>query len=179
MRKKKVIFICFTCVILCMIAICGCTQKKIDPEKIQVPEDFNFAITWNVYGISSYDSATGTLIKTTDATYPENYITNLELSEETLKEIYIKLTKDINLNSYKNEYNPFSFVSTPTQTIIISLTSDGASKTVSCEDIALGEAEEARTEKAKKFVKVMDEIVEIITATEEWKSLPDYEFGYD
>ena len=179
MRKKKAVTICIVCIILCMTAICGCTQTNIDPEKVQVPEDFLFSITWNVYGISSYDSETGTLIKTTDATHPENYITNLELSEETLKEIYIKLTKDIDLYSYKNEYNPFSFVSQPTQTIIISLTADGASKTVTCEDIALGDAEEARTQKGRKFMKVRDEIVEIITNTEEWKSLPDYEFGYD
>ena len=111
MRKKKAVTICIVCIILCITAICGCTQTKIDPEKIQVPEDFAFSITWNVYGISSYDSKTGTLIKTTDATHPENYITTLNLSEETLKKIYIKLTKEIDLYSYKNEYNPFSFVS--------------------------------------------------------------------
>ena len=32
--------------------------------------NYSFSLTWNTYGISSYDSKTGTLIKTSDATNP-------------------------------------------------------------------------------------------------------------
>jgi len=33
--------------------------------------------------------------------------------------------------------------------------------------------------KARNFMRVKNEIVDIITDTDEWKALPDYEFGYD
>ena len=45
-------------------------------------ESFSFSLVWNCYGVSSYDSETGRLIKTTDATNPEDYITHCELTED-------------------------------------------------------------------------------------------------
>jgi hypothetical protein len=36
-----------------------------------------------------------------------------------------------------------------------------------------------KNKKARDFMRVQDEIVDILTSTEEWKALPDYEFGYD
>lgn len=179
MRKKKIFPILFVCVLICFIALYGCKQTKSDPEKVIVPKDFTFSITWDCYGISSYDSGTGTLIKTNHATHPEDYITTLELSEDVLKEIYIKLTEDMDIYSYHNNYNPFSYDSRPTETIIISMTADGKSKTVTCENIAFGDPEDAKNKKGQKFIYVKNEIVNMITNTEEWQSLPDYEFGYD
>ena len=181
MRKKKAVTICIVCIILCITAICGCTQTKIDPEKIQVPEDFAFSITWNVYGISSYDSKTGTLVKTWDATHPEDYITTLQLTEDELKSVYIKLTRDIDLYSFTEKYNPFrrGYDSRPTQTIIVSIEENGKSKTVTCENIAFGDEKWMKNKKARNFMRVKNEIVDIITDTDEWKALPDYEFGYD
>ena len=53
-----------------------------------VPENLSFSLTWNTYGISSYDSATGKLVKTTDATNPEDYITTLQLDGTQLFAIW-------------------------------------------------------------------------------------------
>ena len=103
----------------------------------------------------------------------------MELSEDVLKEIYIKLTKEIDIVSYNDKYNPFPYESTPTQTIIISIKADGKSKTVTCKNIAFGEAQDAIGGKGKRFIEKTDEITSILMNTEEWKSLPDYEYGYD
>lgn len=177
MKKGKIaIFVFF--LMLCTIVFSGCT-KKIDSSKVILPDDFTFSITWGVYGISSYDSETKTLVKTTDATHPEDYITTLELSEDVLKDIYIKLTKEIDIFSYSDKYNPFPYESTPTQTIMISVKADGKSKTVTCKNIAFGEPEDAIGGKGKRFIEKTDEITSILMNTEEWKGLPDYEFGYD
>ena len=53
----------------------------------RAPEDFSFALTWNCLGVSSYDSATGKLVKTTDATHPEDYVTEYRLTEQERRQI--------------------------------------------------------------------------------------------
>ena len=155
--------------------------KEKDPAFVTVPEDFCFSITWGCYGISSYDSATGTLIKTKDATHPEDYITTLHLTEEQLKEAYLKLTEEIDLYAYNHKYNPFpsGYASSPTQTIILSIKENGKEKTVLCENIPFGDESKMKNKKARRFMRVKDEIVDMICDTKEWKSCPDYEFGYD
>ena len=50
--------------------------------------DFAFALTWNCYGISSYDSQTGKLVKTTDATNSDDYVTYYQLTDQDKE--YIK-----------------------------------------------------------------------------------------
>ena len=180
MRKSMLFILTFILIILSS----GCTlltNKPVDSSEITLPEDFSFSITWNCYGISSYESKTGTLIKTTDATKPEDYIIEMHLPEDELKNIYLKLTEDINLFSYSDKYNPFrkGYDSRPTQTIILSITATQKTKTVTCKNIAFGEEKWMKNKKARDFMRVQDEIVDILTSTEEWKSLPDYEFGYD
>ena len=184
MRKFRTFLFLF--VILCIAVSCGgCSlfgdeENAVDIENVKVPEDFTFSITWDVYGISSYNSADGKLVKTWDATHPEDYITTLTFSEEELREIYVKLTQDINLYHYSNNYDPSGgILSTPTQTIIISMTANGKSKTVSCKDIAICTESDCKNQKAKDFLRGKNEIVSMIKDTEEWLSLPDYEFGYD
>ena len=44
--------------------------------------DYSFSLTWNTFGISSYDSKTGKLVKTKDAPNPEDYITTHFLTAE-------------------------------------------------------------------------------------------------
>ena len=48
---------------------------------------FSFNLTWGCYGVSSYDSETGILVKTNDATNPEEYVTTYYLTEEEKKQI--------------------------------------------------------------------------------------------
>ena len=65
------------CLVWALPVLAGCEKKSAG-----VPEDFEFSLTWGVYGISSYDSQTGRLVKTTDATHPEDYVTTHRLTQE-------------------------------------------------------------------------------------------------
>ncbi len=141
-------------------------------------DEFSFALTWNTYGISSYDSATGKLVKTTDATNPDDYVTTLQLDGAQLFEIW-ELLWDLDIEEYPNEYDPHrgALASNPSMTLILTLRDGDNVKTVRAEDIALTyESDDAM---GQKFLDACKGIRDILTATEEWKSLPEYEFFYE
>ena len=139
--------------------------------------NYSFSLTWNTYGISSYDSKTGTLIKTSDATNPKEYTTNLKLTEQQYSAIW-KLIKGLDIESYPDEYNPHgNGVSTPYMTLILSVKADGIDKTITVKETML--SYEADNKKGQKFLDTCKGIRDILTATEEWKALPEYEFFYD
>ena len=142
-----------------------------------VPDNLSFSLTWNTYGISSYDSATGKLVKTTDATNPEDYVTMLELDGTQLFEIW-ELLWELDIETYPDEYNPHGgLASSPSMTLILTLREGDKVKTVRAEDIAL--SYESDDPKGQKFLDTCKAIRDILTATEEWKALPEYEFFYD
>ncbi len=168
------------------------TQKQIDKLKeiilwakeeagVITPSanypNYSFSLTWNTYGISSYDSKTGTLIKTKDATNPKDYTTNLKLTEKQYSEIW-KLIKSLDIESYPDNYNPHKgAASTPYMTLILSVKADGIDKTITVKETVL--SYETNNTKGQKFLDTCKGIRDIITATEEWKALPEYEFLYD
>ena len=63
--KKFALILALLMLISCLS---GCEEKILPDER---PEDFSFSLIWGAYGTSSYDSRTGKLVKTTDATHPE------------------------------------------------------------------------------------------------------------
>lgn len=158
------------------------TAVKIELPEV-IPEDFSFALTWDCYGISSYDSKSGKLVKTTDATHPEDYITSCTLSDTQMKEIYAML-RDLDISSYPETYDPINdpnsdlqTMSSPSMTLILTVRLDGNEKAVACRNIAM--QFKGYDEKSQKFLDVCKTIKEIMTATEEWKALPEYEFFYE
>ena len=178
---KKLIALLF--VLVCTLSIVGCnTQKTVSNPEV-VPEDFSFALTWGTYGISSYDSKTGKLVKTTDATHPEDYVTTCTLSDVQMKEIYA-LLHDLDISSYPATYDPINdpdsdlqIMSEPSMTLILTLRLNESEKTVACRDISM--QFKGYNEKSQKFLDVCKTIKDVLTATEEWKALPEYEFLYD
>lgn len=137
------------------------------------PDDFSFSLVWNTYGISYYNSASGSLVKTTDATNPEDYITSLRLTSEQLDAIYTKIAA-LNMEKYPDKYDPFNnMMSEPSQTIILTC----GDKSIACERICLGY--ESDNKKGQNFLDTVKFIVDILTSTEEWQALPEYEFYYD
>ncbi len=138
----------------------------------------SFSITWNVFGISSYDSTTGKLVKTTDATSPEDYVTTLYLSDSQKCRIW-ELIRELDIETYPDEYDPQEgkMFSNPSMTLVLTVKTETFEKTVRAEDIALSYASDDA--KGQKFLDVCKGIVEILTSTEEWKALPEYEFLYD
>ena len=188
-NKKWILPVCFACgiAVICLAVAVGAMLSANGDgdyrglvnlaEKGTDDQSYSFSLTWNTYGISSYDSRTGTLVKTCDATEPEDYKTNLKLTERQYSEIW-KLIRELDIESYPDEYNPHGKgVSTPYMTLILSVKADGIDKTVTVKETML--SYEANNKKGQKFLDTCKGIEEILTETEEWKSLPEYEFLYD
>lgn len=167
---------------------------KLEREKnrIEVPEDFTISFTWGTFGVSTYDSDTGKLIKKTK--YIENteghtladYTTEYHLSD-TEKEDLFRLITDMDFGSYPDEYNPYEGkYSSPSVTIIIRVKYKGFDKTISCVDIVepLGLwfnehfSPDQLPEKAKKFLRLYNVLYDMLVNSEEWKALPEPEFGF-
>ena len=140
--------------------------------------NFSFALTWGCYGESSYDSATGILVKTENATNPAEYVTKYYLSEERKEQVYA-LIQELDLGSYPDFYDPHegTLGSDPSMTLVLSVSVNGTRKTVQAKDIALGY--QAKNEKGQRFLTVCQKIASLLTDTEEWKALPEYEFFYN
>jgi hypothetical protein len=140
-------------------------------------DDFSFELTWNCYGVSSYDSATGKLIKTTDSTHPDDYITYYHLTDEQKLNL-LRLIEDLDVNSYPDEYNPNEGqASSPSMTLILTVRTGNTVKTIKAENIALSYTSQSK--KGQAFLDVCKEIKDLLMSTEEWAALPDYEFLYD
>ncbi|MBE6673377.1 MAG: hypothetical protein E7599_07690 [Ruminococcaceae bacterium] len=147
------------------------------PEKM--PKHFQFSLVWGTNGISSYDSQTGELVKTTDATHPEEYKTILHLSRAQLEEIYALIYR-LNVADYPENYNPFpDYGSDPSYTIVLSVYDGIGVKNIECREIAIPDGVFTMDAKAKAFIETYRAIRDILTETEEWKSLPEYENFYD
>lgn len=170
---KKLLLLLLATVIL-LPCFSGCAESMLPKE---VPEDFSFALTWGVYGISSYDSRTGKLVKTTDATNPKDYVTYVKLSDEVMELIYKKL-RALDVESYPDEYDPDPLMaSTPSADLILTVRRGDQVKTIAAKDVSLSYT--SPSVKGKRFIDTCLDISDILTATEEWKALPDYEFYYD
>ena len=167
MKKKLGLF---------LIILLACTSCRNDVFTKNMPEDFSFSIKWNVFGISSYDSSTGKLVKTTDATNPEDYITTYTMSEEELEHVY-NLIYNLKIDKYDNVFNPDPFkMSSPYKSFTLSVQIGDYSKTVSAPQVCIDS--NGGTIKGIKYLRVVNEISKILIDTEEWKSLPPYEFAY-
>ena len=171
---KKLLALILTLILV--LSIVGCGTQEPAGNSTDVPEDFSFALTWNVFGISSYDSQTGKLIKTTDTTHPENYVTSYKLTDEEKKHIYTLLT-DLDVNSYPDVYDPQNGMSEPDATLILTVRMNGKTKTIKAEHISLFFV--SKDEKGQLFLDTCDAISNILMTTEQWKALPDYENLYE
>lgn len=169
MMKKLI----FALLLISVFSFSACS-KSTPP----MPDEFSFSLTWGCYGISSYDSESGKLVKTTDATHPEDYITTYILSEEELTEIYELISK-LDIESYPDEYDPHNggLASDPSMKLILSVHTDTMDKTVVADDVAL--TYKSKNAKGQRFLSVCEKISKMLTSTDEWGALPEYEFFYD
>ncbi len=149
------------------------SQKPSMPENM--PESFSFKFTWNCYGTSFYDSSTGILIKDTHNT--EKYTATYFLSQKELSRIYALIQK-LEIENYPDSYDPHDgkLASDPSLTLSISVRAGTFQKTVTAANIAY--AFNADNDEGQAFLDVCNEIITVLTATDEWNSLPEYEFFY-
>jgi hypothetical protein len=160
--------------------IYGSSQGVQMPDILDLgsADSFSFSLTWGCYGISSYDSQTGKLVKTTHATDPEEYITTYRLTDRQKQQIY-ELVKGLNMTAYPDTYDPHGggVASFPSMTLILSVKTDKVFKTVTAENIAY--TFESKNSQGQRFLHVCKAISDILMETEEWKALPEYEHFYD
>lgn len=148
-----------------------------DADSIGSFESFEFSLVWGCYGISSYNSETGELVKAKNATNPNDFITAYDLTSAQKQEIF-NLISELDVTSYPDIYDPHNNLkSSPTMTLILYVKTDTIQKTVIAEDIAL--SYESEDLMGQKFLTVCEKIKDMLIETEEWKSLPEYEFFYD
>lgn len=180
-KIRKIIYLLISMMLLmCVLGGCSSSSKK----STKVSEDFSFALTFGTYGISSYDSSTGKLVKTTDATNPSDYITTMYFGEEELDEIREMLER-LDVQSYPDEYDPINdpnsdtrVESEPSDDVILTVTTAEWSKTITCKDIAISYCK-GYDGKSQEFLEVYAKLRDMITSTKEWEALPEYEFFYD
>lgn len=169
--KKFALILAF---LMLLTSLTGCANKILPKE---CPDDFSFSLTWGAYGTSSYDSRTGKLVKTTDATNPEEYVTYLHLSDKTLEYFY-GLLRDLDVESFPDEYDPDRHtMCTPSSALTVTVRAGGRTKTVRVDDMAASRI--AYIGKCKKYIETCTAIRDFLMQTEEWKALPEYEFFYD
>ena len=173
----KRLFILISLLFVCAsVGLTGC-QDASGYTDIGSLNSFSFSFTWNTYGVSSYDSTTGRLVKTSDATNPEDYITTYYLTDEEKQTIY-DLIAGLDITSYPDSYDPQNgtVLTEPSITLILSVKTNTIEKTITAANIA--DIYEAESPEGQRFLQVCKEIINILTATEEWQALPEYEHLY-
>jgi hypothetical protein len=158
------------------VAIMECYPARFgSPADYMAVVEFNFSLTWGTFGISSYDSKTGKLVKTKDAPAPEDYITTHILTAQEKIAIF-KILQALEMDSYPDEYNPTEGIgSDPNEKLVLSAQLDRITKTITAREVAFSYA---TSEKGQKFMDACDAIENILENTEEWKALPDYPYLY-
>ena len=173
----KRLFILISLLFVCAsVGLTGC-QDASGYTDIGSLNSFSFSFTWNTFGGSSYDSTTGRLVKTSDATNPEDYITTYYLTDEEKQTIY-DLIAGLDITSYPDSYDPQNgtVLTEPSITLILSVKTNTIEKTITAANIA--DIYEAENSEGQRFLQVCKEIIHILTATEEWQALPEYEYFY-
>ena len=144
-------------------------------EPLPVPDDFSFSLTWGVYGISSYDSKTGKMVKTSDTPNPEDYTTYCQLSDEDMEYIY-NLIVALDVNSYPEEYDPQAGFSEPWRTLILTVRVGGEVKTIRAGHVS--DMMHSEDEKGQLFLDTCEAISYRLELTREWMKLPIYPKRY-
>ena len=157
------------------------TSCNVPASRSLPPADqFEFSIVWGVYGKSSYDSKTKKLVKTTDVETrdPSDYVTEYVYPKK--EELRADLGR-IDIYSYPDEFDPYTDIlggrmhSNPYVDLKFSI----EGKTVHCAECPLSVGiPDNLPQKSKNFLTLFFDCVDTITASEEWKALPDYEVLY-
>ena len=166
--KRLMVVLLSAVLALGILAGCGGESKPMG-----VPEDFSFAIAWNPYGDSTYDSATGVLIKQLVADPVADYTTELKLSGAQLKEIW-EILSALDLDGYPDMLQPRN-PSNPGPWLILTVRQGEKERSVYCLDLG---AYRSSGEAGRTYAEAGEKIVEILTATKEWQALPDYQEMY-
>lgn len=139
-------------------------------------EAFSFALTWD-RGECSYDSRTGLLIRDANAADPARYRTTCFLPPEEREEIRA-LLEALDASAYPDSYDPHGggTAAKPPMTLILTVRTGQGEKTIAARGIA--DTFTADNERGQRFLQTCRRIIDMLTATAEWKTLPEAEVLY-
>lgn len=129
-----------------------------------------FSLIWNS-GLSSYDSASGTLIKDSMADVPADFTVALPLSDTQTNEVR-KILGRIDLAAYPAEYDAGAGMSKPPSGVTLTVTADGVTHRVACRHVGDYTSDDPA---GQAFLSVCADLTALITSTPEWQSLPEFE----
>ena len=153
------------------------SSNNVVPSFSTAQEDFYFVLTWGVQKDSSYDSRTGTLIKTKYVIerQPEEYIATYQYPN--INEIY-EMAKSINVYSYADDYYPYegsSIATNPTVDYVFEINNE----TITSENCPiLSEIPDGVSNRGKKYLTLILTIKNTLINSDEWKAMPDFEVLY-
>ena len=163
--------------IIILMAISSCSTSNVPSFSVE-QEDFYFVLTWGVGLDSSYDSRTGTLIKTKYVIerQPEEYIAIYQYPN--INEIY-EMAKSINVYSYADHYYPYEgslIMTSPSVNYVFEIND----KTITSNDCPItSEIPDSVTKKGKQYLSLILTIKNTLINSDEWKAMPDFEILYD
>ena len=183
--KSKIFLLLFSTI---CFALCSCnslTQSEDNSGSSTsaalsfsvAQEDFYFVLTWGVQKDSSYDSRTGTLIKTkyVRERQPEEYIAAYQYPN--INEIY-EMAKSINVYSYADDYYPYEgslIMTSPSVNYVFEIND----KIITSNDCPiLNEIPDDVTERGKQYLALILTIRNTLMNSDEWKAMPDPEILY-
>ena len=158
------------------MAISSCSNSDVSSFSV-AQEDFYFVLTWGVQLDSSYDSRTGTLIKTkyVRERQPEEYIATYQYPN--INEIY-EMAKSINVYSYADDYYPYegsSIATAPSVDYVFEIND----KTITSKDCPiLNEIPDSVSKRGKKYLTLILTIKNTLINSDEWQAMPDFEVLY-
>ena len=192
---KKIFLLVLT---LCLLLLSACgtklpatthsepAEEDPAPAEIPLPDDFSFSFIWGIAGISSYDSKTGLLVRSSAEEEQDKYRKIVFLSEAEKKEVFRILFSDIHIGDYPDEYDPFNdpnaktkMMSSPSQTIRITVTANGKTKTVACNEVLLSGKGSGWCDEANALLDAFDALETLLTGMPEWQSFPDTTLLFD
>ena len=142
--------------------------------------DFEIVLTWNAYGISHYDSKSGELIKTTDASRPEDYKTVHLLTDAERCAVWNLLT-EMNFPKVPSNYLPNPEIqSEPDTKIELTVNVGDQSSHIVSRGSAFSMIDDSeKGAEARRFINAFNGLTELLENCDEWKALPDYEHYYE
>lgn len=164
---------------LVLTVLTACVGKSVHDGDGEIDYSaFSFALEWNVNGDSTYDSASGTLIKQKVATDLDEFTTTLTLSDEQVREAY-EILSSLDLSKYPDgeNYEPSKGMSTPCGKLVLTVRDGEESKTITANRISLDYV--GKDKDAQAFLDACRKLEELIVSTPEWQSLPEFEFLYE
>lgn len=146
----------------------------LDPDNM--PEDFSFALRFNVMGCCYYDSAADRLCSGTHEDNPEEYTALFRMSEEERLKVY-RMIAEMEISTYPDEYDPINdpdadikVMVTPEERMELTVRAGGMEKTVRA---LTANQDVGYDDKAQEFLDVCRYIEDMLYDSEEWKALPD------